>query len=217
MNRPQLQIALDTRDLPAALAPLARAGEHVDIIECGTVLILGEGLRAVREVRAIFPDKPILADIRIAEAGSILARHAFEAGASLVSCVAGASMTTIEQVVAVAGEFGGDVQVELNDDHYTLDKAKAWRAAGVGHVIVKRSRDLEASGVLEWTERDLQRVSDLKELGFTVSVTGGIKARELDVFQGYPVDIVIAGREIVGAENPREAAAAMVAGLERLA
>ena len=67
MNRPRLQIALDKVDLPSALAPRQKAAPSIDIIECGTVLILAEGLRAVREIRALFPDKEILADIRIAE------------------------------------------------------------------------------------------------------------------------------------------------------
>ena len=96
MTRPRLQIALDKTDLPSALAPLQRAAPQIDIIECGTVLVLAEGLRAVREIRALFPDKEILADIRIAEAGKLLSQMAFEAGASLVSVVAGASMTTAE-------------------------------------------------------------------------------------------------------------------------
>lgn len=205
--KPRLQIALDTDSISKALAPLNKAIENVDVIEVGTILILHEGLRAVREMRALYPDKPILADVRIAEAGSIISRACYEAGASWVSCVAGASLTTIKQVVEVAKEYDGQVQVELNDDHYTLEKAKAWREAGVQHVIVKRSRDREAAGILEWGEQDLQRIEDLKELGFIVSITGGIKPNELDTFKDSSVDVVIAGRSIVGAEDPNAAAA----------
>ncbi|WP_058235277.1 3-dehydro-L-gulonate-6-phosphate decarboxylase [Devriesea agamarum] len=206
-RHPRLQIALDTTDLPSALRPLNAAIDHVDVIECGTILIINEGLRAVREIRALYPNTTILADVRIAEAGNLIARNCLDAGANWVSCVAGASLTTIEQVVKVADELGGEIQVELNDDHYTLDKARQWRDIGVQHVIVKRSRDLEAAGILEWTSRDLDRIAEVKQLGFTVTVTGGIKADELDVFQGAPVDVVIAGREIVKANDPHAAAA----------
>jgi len=86
----RLQIALDTYDLPSALAPLATAVDQIDIIECGTILVLAEGMDAVRAIRAAYPDKTILADVRIAEAGAKIARMCFEAGADLVSCVAGA-------------------------------------------------------------------------------------------------------------------------------
>ena len=117
---PKLQIALDTFDLPGALGPLQKAAPHVDIVECGTILVLCEGYRAVRAIRALFPDKQILADVRIAEAGSTIARLAFEAGADLVSCVAGASLATIEQVCKVAAEFNGEVQVELAAMGFTV-------------------------------------------------------------------------------------------------
>ena len=105
---PRLQVALDTLDLPSALGPLQQAAPYVDVIECGTILVLCEGFHAVRAIRALFPDKQILADVRIAEAGSKIARLALEAGADLVSCVAGASMSTIRQVCQVAAEIGGE-------------------------------------------------------------------------------------------------------------
>src|SRR5208283_1988713 len=116
------QIALDVTDLPSALGPLQRAAPEVDIIECGTVLVLAEGLRAVREIRALFPDKEILADIRIAEAGKLLSEMAFEAGASLVSFVFNDSATTEKQVCAVAAACHGEVQVELSDEWYDAAK-----------------------------------------------------------------------------------------------
>ena len=204
---PKLQIALDTFDLPGALGPLQKAAPHVDIVECGTILVLCEGYRAERAIRALFPDKQILADVRIAEAGSTIARLAFEAGADLVSCVAGASLATIEQVCKVAAEFNGEVQVELADEWYDADRARAWRAAGVQHVIVKRSRDREAAGDLSWRPEDMDRVDELAAMGFTVTVTGGVSAADLPAFAGRRVGIVIAGRAIVAADDPAAAAA----------
>lgn len=207
MSRPQLQIALDTSDLPSALAPLQKAAPHIDVIECGTVLVLAEGLRAVREIRALFPTKQILADIRIAEAGSLLSRMAFAAGANLVSVVAGASLATVKQVCEVAAEAGGEVQVELADEWYDADRARTWRSLGVQHVIVKRSRDREASGDLSWGPDDIARVDQLAGMGFTVTITGGITPADLHTFVGHPVGIIIAGRSIVGADDPLAAAA----------
>ena len=203
---PRLQVALDTFDLPSALGPLQKAAPHVDIIECGTILVLCEGYRAVRAIRALFPDKPILADVRIAEAGAKIARLAFESGADLVSCVAGASLTTIEQVCRVAAEFDGEVQVELADEWYDAERARAWRDAGVRHVIVKRSRDREAAGDLSWKDEDMDRVDELAAMGFTVTITGGVSAEDLPAFAGRSVGIVIAGRAIVGAADPAAAA-----------
>ena len=216
MTTPRLQIALDTLDLPAALGPLQKAAKDVDVIECGTILVLCEGYHAVRAIRALFPDKRILADVRIAEAGAKISRLAFEAGADLVSCVAGASLTTIRQVCRVAAEFGAEVQVELADEWYDVERARAWRDAGVQHVIVKRSRDREAAGDLSWKPDDLARIDELASLGFTVTITGGISPKDLPTFAGHPVGIVIAGRSIVEADDPAAAARELKGTIERV-
>ena len=215
-NSPRLQIALDTFDLPSALGPLQKAVGDVDVIECGTILVLCEGYHAVRAIRALFPDKTILADVRIAEAGAKISRLAFEAGADMVSCVAGASLTTIQQVCKVAAEFGGEVQVELADEWYDVERARAWRAAGVQHVIVKRSRDREAAGDLSWKPDDIARIDELAALGFTVTITGGISPKDLPVFAGHPVGIVIAGRSIVEADDPAAAAHELKSTIEQV-
>lgn len=205
LERPQLQIALDTFDMPSALRPLNAAISQVDVIECGTVLIIAEGLRAVREIRALYPNKTILADVRIAEAGAVISRACFEAGASWVSVVAGASMTTVEQVVKVAQEFGGEVQIELGEA-YDPEQAREWRQLGATQVIVHRSRDAEAAGKLTWGEDDKDRIRQLHQMGFKVTVTGGVTAKDLPFFQGVPVGVVISGRGIVKADDPLAAA-----------
>jgi 3-hexulose-6-phosphate synthase/6-phospho-3-hexuloisomerase len=65
-----VQISLDVTDLEEAIstAEMAlRAG--VDWLEAGTPLILAEGLRAVRELRARFPEVPIVADLKTMDGG----------------------------------------------------------------------------------------------------------------------------------------------------
>lgn len=213
--RPRLQVAVDCLDLVSALGPLNQVVDEVDVIEVGTILIIAEGLRAVREVRALYPDQTILADVRIAEAGALIARQCFAAGANWVSCVAGASLTTIQQVVKVAREYDGEVQVELGET-YSAAAAEAWRGVGVEHVIVHRSRDAEVAGTLAWGAEDVSRIHELARMGFTVTVTGGITPAELDVFSGAPVGVVIAGRTIMAADDPRGAAVAMRSALERI-
>jgi 3-dehydro-L-gulonate-6-phosphate decarboxylase len=205
MKRPQLQIALDTFDLPSALGPLQKAHPYIDVIEVGTILCLSRGMDAVRIIRSLFPQKTILADVRIAEAGSIIAKMAFEAGADWVSVVSGASPATIEVVQEVAQAQGKEVQVELSDG-WTWEAARRWRDIGIPQVIAKRSRDAEAQGELAWGPQSLDNVRRLHEMGFKVTVTGGIKPADIVRFAGVPVYIFIAGRAIVQAEDPAGAA-----------
>lgn len=205
MDRPLLQLALDTFDLPSALGPLQKAHQHIDVIEVGTILCLSEGMRAVRIIRSLFPDKIILADVRIAEAGSIISKMAFEAGANWVSVVSGATMTTAEVVQKEAEKHGGEVQIELIDG-WSWAMARQWRAIGIQQVITHRSRDAEAKGELTWSERDFAEISELAAMGFKVTVTGGVKPADIPRFAGVPVYIFIAGRAIRGADDPAAAA-----------
>lgn len=205
MNRPMLQIALDMYDLPSALGPLQKAIDHIDVIEVGTILCLAEGMHAVRIIRSLYPHKTILADVRIAEAGSIISKMAFDAGADWVSVVSGAAPSSFEVVLAEARSRQGDMQIELSDG-WTWELAQRLADMGVQQVIFKRSRDLEAQGQLSWGERDFETIRRLHEMGFKVTVTGGVKASDIARFADVPVYIFIAGRAICGADDPAVAA-----------
>ncbi len=205
MEKPKLQIALDMYDLPSALAPLQKAASHIDVIECGTILCLAEGMHAVRIVRSLFPEKTILADVRIAEAGSLISKMAFDAGASWVSVVSGATLNTVEAVQKEATKRSGEVQIELIDG-WTWEQAKCWRALGVPQVITHRSRDAEAKGTLTWGEKEFDEIRQLAEMGFKVTVTGGVKPEDVPLFAGVPVYVFIAGRGIYAAADPAAAA-----------
>ena len=206
MRKPLLQLALDTRDLPTALAPLQAAAPHIDIIEVGTILCLAEGMGAVRIIRSLFPYKTILADVRIAEAGGIIAKMAFEAGADWVSVVSGAAPSTAEVVYDVARQHGGDVQIELSDG-WTWEQAARWREIGIDQAIIHRSRDAEAQGQLAWARADLDNIRRLADMGYRVTVAGSVKAADIPAFSGIPVFIFIAGRAIRNAPDPARAAA----------
>jgi 3-dehydro-L-gulonate-6-phosphate decarboxylase len=205
MPRPMLQIALDTFDLPSALGPLQKAAPHIDVIEVGTILCLSEGMHAVRAIRSLFPDKIILADVRIAEAGGIISKMAYDAGADWVSVVSGAAPVTAEVVHDIAKARGKDVQIELSDG-WTWDMAKHWADLGIKQVITHRSRDGEVKGDLTWSEEDFDTIRRLDEMGFDVTVTGGVNAADIALFKDVPVYIFIAGRAIRGADDPAAAA-----------
>ncbi len=205
MQKPLLQIALDTYDLPSALGPLQKAAAQIDVIEVGTILCLSEGMHAVRAIKSLFPDKIVLADVRIAEAGSIISKMCFDANADWVSVVSGAAPSSFEVVLAEAQARGGDMQIELSDG-WTWDMAQKWADMGVQQVIFKRSRDLEAQGTLTWGEKDFDTIRRLHEMGFKVTVTGGVKPKDIPLFAGVPVYIFIAGRAIRGADDPLAAA-----------
>ncbi len=205
MPRPLLQLALDTFDLPSALAPMQQARDHVDVVEAGTILCYAEGMHAVCALRALYPDKLLLADVRIAEAGSIIAKLAFDAGADWVSMVSGATPATMEVVLSEARSRGRDVQLELIDG-WTWAQAAAWRALGIEQVIAHRSRDGEALGDLSWKPADFEQMRRLADLGFKVTVAGGVEVDDLPLFADVPIHVFTVGRAIRAAADPASAA-----------
>jgi 3-keto-L-gulonate 6-phosphate decarboxylase (EC 4.1.1.85) len=155
MSLPMLQVALDNQTMDSAYETTRLIAEEVDIIEVGTILCVGEGVRAVRDLKALYPHKIVLADAKIADAGKILSRMCFEANADWVTVICCADINTAKGALDVAKEFNGDVQIELTG-YWTWEQAQQWRDAGIQQVVYHRSRDAQAAGVA-WGKRTLPR------------------------------------------------------------
>ena len=154
---PMLQVALDNQSMDDAYKTTRLIASEVDIIEVGTILCVAEGVRAVRDLKALYPEKIVLADAKIADAGKILSRMCFEANADWVTVICCADINTTKGALEVAKEFNGDVQIELTG-HWTREPAKEWHDAGLQQVVYHSSRDAQAAGVA-WPAR-VVRVRD---------------------------------------------------------
>ena len=200
MSLPNLQIGCDHSDLASALKDIKNVGDVVDIIEPGTILILQGGQEVIKCFRAVDPDKRIIADTKCADAGSTVAKNCADAGADWMTCICCATIPTMK----AANREIDEVQVELYGD-WTYEQAQQWLDAGISQVIYHQSRDALLAGET-WGEKDLNKVRKLVDMGFRVSVTGGLNVDTLKLFKGVNVYTFIAGRGITQAENPRQAA-----------
>ena len=196
MSVPLLQIALDNITLSGALKSAKAVGDEVDIIEAGTILCLAEGMEAVRCLRALYPEKIILADTKCADAGGTVAKMCTNAGADWMTVICSATIPTMKAALKEVKEL----QVELYGD-WTFEHAKAWKDAGITQAVYHQSRDALLSGET-WSESDLNKIKKLSEMGFKVSVTGGLEIETLKLFKDIDVFTFIAGRSIRDAENP---------------
>lgn len=93
MSLPMLQVALDNQSMSSAYETTRLIAEEVDIIEVGTILCVAEGVRAVRDLKALYPHKIVLADAKIADAGKS-SRMCFEANADWVTVICCADINT---------------------------------------------------------------------------------------------------------------------------
>lgn len=134
--RATVQISLDLTGLDEALATAAvavRAG--VDWLEAGTPLILAEGTRGVRELRARYPQTPIVADLKIMDGGWLEAEMMARAGASMVVVMGQAHGETIEQVVKAGRDFGAKVMGDNMAMPDPVDGARQLEALGCDYII----------------------------------------------------------------------------------
>jgi 3-dehydro-L-gulonate-6-phosphate decarboxylase len=203
-SRPMLQVAMDTLDLDSALKVTRQVYDVVDIIEVGTILCLAEGLGAVKTIKTLYPDNLVLADVRVAEAGALISKMVFDAGANWISVLSSAALPTIETVAKEAFSKGGDVQIELQEG-WTMEKINQCKALGITQVIFHKSRDSEKLGP-GWDPALLSVIKSMSDQGFKVSVTGNLNPGDLAVFKGIPVYSFVAGRAIREASDPRAAA-----------
>ncbi|MHC5230013.1 3-keto-L-gulonate-6-phosphate decarboxylase UlaD [Enterococcus sp. LJL99] len=200
MAKPNLQIALDHNDLESALADVMNVGDIVDILEVGTILCLQEGQKAIRCIRSMFPDKRVVADTKCADAGGTVAKNVTDAGADWMTVICCATIPTMK----AAAQEVKELQVELYGD-WTYEQAQQWLDAGISQAIYHQSRDALLAGET-WGEKDLNRVKKLIEMGFRVSVTGGLDVDTLKLFEGVEVYTFITGRGITAAKDPKQAA-----------
>ncbi|NNF48208.1 MAG: 3-keto-L-gulonate-6-phosphate decarboxylase, partial [Desulfofustis sp.] len=172
MSKPLLQVALDHLDIPSALEATRALADEVDVLEMGTILCYAEGSKAVGILRALYPEKTIVADLKAADAGGTVAEIVFSQGANWMTVICNAPYATMEAALEVARKYNGDLQIELYGD-WTFDHARKWREIGLTQAIYHRGRDAGLAGQ-QWGEEDLEKIRKLADMGFEVSVTGGL-------------------------------------------
>lgn len=210
MASPKLQIALDHNTLEEALKDSYQVGDIVDIIEVGTILCLQAGSLAISCLRSLYPDKIIVADTKCADAGGTVAKNVAEAGADWMTAICCATLPTM----AAAQKEVKALQVELYGD-WTFEQAQDWRKLGIDQVIYHQSRDALLAGET-WGPKDLTKVARLIEMGFEVSVTGGLTVTSLNLFKDLPVATFITGRGITASPDPKGAALAFKAEIQKI-
>lgn len=206
-STPMLQLALDYISLPKAIVMAALVAPEVDIIEIGTPLCKAAGLDAIRAIREICPDKLILADFKAPDVGGLEATMAFDAGADMMTVIGGATLATVEQALTVARQRGKEMLMELTGirDNELMERAADWRQVGVERIVYHREWDAQSAG-RQWEESDKVKICRLIDMGFKLTVTGGLTLELLPFFADIPVSVLICGRGIREASDPRAAA-----------
>lgn len=171
------QVSLDVPTIKEALEMAegaVRAG--IDWIEAGTPLILGEGIRALEQIHAKYPDKPLVADLKTMDGAGLEAEMMLKAGATHVVVMSQAHWASVKEMVKVAKSFGGQVMADLMNSPDKAEDAKRMQDLGVDWIILHTGFDernyIKGLSPLD----DLQAVLDA--VNIPVQAVGGLSIEQ---------------------------------------
>jgi len=201
---PVIQLALDFVNMEQALrvAREAVAG-GVEWLEAGTPLIKAEGLHAVRRLRAEFPDKTIVADMKVMDAGRIEVECAAKAGANVVDVLGQACNETIAECIEAGANYGARILVDLIAVPNPVERAVELAALRPDYIGVHTSIDQQMHGKVGFAVlADIARRIDIP-----LAVAGGINSQTCVGAVENGASIIIVGGAITKSPDARKAAA----------
>lgn len=203
MARPLIQMALDSLDFDATVNLATQVAPHVDIFEIGTPCIKHNGINLVKELRARFPDKLILVDLKTMDAGEYEATPFYAAGADICTVLGVSGLATCKGVINAANAHGAEAQIDLINVEDKVACARATAEAGAHIMGVHTGLDAQAAGHTPFAD-----LSAIAELGLPVriSVAGGIKPSTVQDVVRAGASIIVVGAAIYGAPCPATAA-----------
>ena len=199
----KLQLALDDITLVDALVLTQKVRDYVDIIEIGSPFIIAEGMRAVREFRRYFPEKEILADTKIMDAGDYEAELTFLAGADYCTVLGATDIRTVQGCLDAAKRYGKKVFVDMICVEDVEKCVERLEVIGVDCIGVHVGVDQQAAGITPLAA--LERMKKASK-GSQISVAGGINADTVGKYSALGADVVIVGGGINHAKDPVAAA-----------
>jgi 3-hexulose-6-phosphate synthase / 6-phospho-3-hexuloisomerase len=211
MKRLILQVALDLTELNRALqiaAESVRGG--ADWIEAGTPLIKSEGMQAVRALKAQFPDHVIVADMKIADTGTLEVEMAAKAGAGMVCILADADDSVVAEAVRAARLYGVRLMADLMNTPDPVPRAKQLEAMGIDIIVAHVGIDQQMMGK---SSIDLL-TSITGEVTIPVAVAGGLDAVTAAQAVQHGAAMVIVGGAIIRSADVTASTSAIRAAID---
>jgi len=190
MKRPVLQVALDLLELKRAI-PIAQESLDggADWIEAGTPLIKSEGIQVVRSLRERFPKTTIVADMKIADTGTIEVEMAAKAGADIVCILADADDSVVAEAIRAARLYGIRLMADLINASEPEVRAVQMEELGVDIICAHVGIDQQMTG-----KESLALLSAIVgKVHIPVAIAGGIDASSAREAVRRGADIVIVG------------------------
>ncbi|HCR83651.1 MAG TPA: 3-hexulose-6-phosphate synthase [Lachnospiraceae bacterium] len=199
----KLQLALDDLALDDALELTEKVQDYIDIIEIGTPFVYQEGMRAVKTFKERFPEKEILADMKIMDAGYYESEEALKVGADYVTVLGVTDNLTIKGCIDAAEKYGKEIVVDMICAPDLPRRIRELENLGAHGLAVHVGTDQQAAG--------RKPIDDLRVMAehckaAKISVAGGISADTTPEYAALKPEVLIVGSGITHAKNPVKAA-----------
>lgn len=195
----KLQLALDEMNLIDALRFTDKVAEYIDIIEIGTPFVMDEGMRGVREFKRFFPDKEILADLKIMDGGYLEAGYAYQAGAAYATVLGVSDNLTIQGALKAAREYNRKLVADMICVEDLPSRIAKMEEIGVDVLAVHTGADAQAAG--REPIQDLEVMAGCAKKA-QIAVAGGINSKTIEKYVALKPDIIIVGSAIGHAKDP---------------
>ena len=194
MKKAVLQVALDILELKRAMQ-IARESLDggSDWIEIGTPLIKSEGMQAIRSMRDRFPDTILVADMKIADTGTLEVEMAAKAGANIVCVLADADNSVIAEAVRASRLYGIRIMADLINVKDPVSRAGELEAMGIDILCAHVGIDQQMMG-----KSSLDLLKSLSDqVHIPLAIAGGIDAAGAGDAVRSGADIIIVGGWII--------------------
>ena len=195
------QLALDRLTREQCFQLLRETESSVDWIEVGTGVIKEYGMAIVRDIKAAYPEKILVADMKTCDAGKHEAIQAFEAGADITTVMAFSADKTITETLKVAEQYGKRIMIDLLGVKEP-ERLSELQNLGVDLVSLHYGKDMQLEGEMK---DDLFSLTEHLE-GMEIAIAGGINKKSLPDLLDKPLQTVIIGSAVTAAPDPGLAA-----------
>lgn len=160
---------------------------------------------AIRNLKAAFPKRTVVADMKIADTGAMEVEMAAKAGADIVVILGSADDSTVLEAVRAAKKYGVRIMADLISSPEPVSRSKDLERMGVDYINVHAGIDQQMTG------RDSLTIMKevMKEVSIPVAVAGGLDASSCAQAVSAGARIVIVGGNIVRSSDVTSSARAV--------
>ena len=200
----RIQFAVDCLEMGRGIQLATAVEPYIEIIELGEDMISRYGHLIIKEFKALFPNKKILADLKIMDSGYKVGMPCLEAGADIITVCARAKEKTISETIRACRETGKECMVDLVAVPDYAPYVDMLNNLGPDYVCFHLSGDDSRDGQAKTTERLNAMFEEVKQMDFHAKkvLSGAIRVENISELKACDPYHVILGRAIKEAADP---------------